>query len=221
MSTGAEEYYGARAPEYDRVYEKPERQGDIATLGSLLARRFAGRDVLDVAAGTGFWTERFADGTDHTTGCDINEATLEVARARRRWPDHVRFVRGDAFALDEVPGTFDAAFVGFLWSHVAIDDLDRFLDSLCRRLGPGSTAILVDNVYVEGSNHPIARTDEAGNTYQRRRLADGREWEVRKNFPTPEQVTNRLEAHGSATVTSLTHFWIAELQLPERRHDRG
>ena len=56
-----------------------------------------------------------------------------------------------------------------------------------RRLEPGATVVIVDNNYVEGSNHRITRTDEKGNTYQRRCLADGREWEVRKNFPTPRR----------------------------------
>ncbi|MBX3312834.1 MAG: methyltransferase domain-containing protein [Actinobacteria bacterium] len=216
MPTGTEEYYAQRAAEYDRVYEKPERQGDIAALTRRLATTFAGRDVLDVAGGTAFWTERFADATSSTTVCDVNEETLAIARARRRWPDHTRFVRGDAFALEAVPGRFDAAFVGFFCSHVAVDDLDHFLDGLCRRLAPGATVVLVDNTYVEGSNHPITRTDEAGNTYQRRRLADGRAWEVRKNFPTTDEVAARLAPHGAATVTSLSHFWVATLRLPRR-----
>jgi ubiquinone/menaquinone biosynthesis C-methylase UbiE len=218
MPTGTEEYYAQRAAEYDQVYEKPERQEDIAALGHFVAHVLTGRDVLDIAAGTGFWTERFAGAARSTMACDVNEETLLVARSRRTWRDDVNFAPCDAFALDDVPGTFDAAFVGFFWSHVDAEQLDRFLEGVLRRLEPGAPMVIVDNNYVEGSNHPITRTDEKGNTYQRRCLADGREWEVRKNFPPPEEVTARLALHGTAaTVTSMTYFWAATFWTPDER----
>ena len=120
MSTGTEEYYAHRAAEYDQVYSKPERQEDIAALGRLAAHALAGCDVLDIAAGTGFWAERFAGAVRSTTVCDVNEETLLVARSRQAWREDVSFACCDAFALDDVSGTFDAAFVGFFWSHATL-----------------------------------------------------------------------------------------------------
>lgn len=218
MTTGTEEYYAQRAAEYDQVYAKPERQRDIDAMGRLVTHELAGRDVLDIAAGTGFWTERYASAARSTTLCDVNEETLRVARSRRAWPSHVSFACCDAFALGGVPGVFDAAFVGFFWSHVDRDDLDRFLVGVIERLDPGAVVVVVDNTYVEGSNHPITRTDAVGNTYQRRRLEDGRAWEVRKNFPADGEVEDRLARHGvMATVTSMTYFWIATFRTPDER----
>ena len=215
MSTGTEEYYAQRAAEYDRVYEKPERQSDIARLGALLREAFEGRDVLDVAAGTGFWTERFAEVARSVTSCDVNEEPLEIARARRPWRGSVTFTTCDAFALYRLPGRFDAAFVGFFWSHLRLDQLDSFLAGLISRLEPGATVVLADNRYVEGSNHPITRTDDEGNSYQQRRLADGREWEVLKNFPSPEDVEAALARHRTtATIRSMTSFWAATARTP-------
>ena len=43
--------------------------------------------------------------------------------------------------------------------------------------------LIVDNRYVEGSNSRVTREDEQGNTYQRRQLDNGAEFEVLKNFP--------------------------------------
>ena len=70
--------------------------------------------------------------------------------------------------------------------------------------------VLADNRYVEGSSQPITRTTEAGDTYQRRRLADGREFEVLKNFPDRDQVVGDLSpVAAEVRYTDLTYFWLA------------
>jgi hypothetical protein len=46
-------YDAAGAPEYDRVYAKPERQPGLRKIERWLPRVFAGRCVLEVACGTG------------------------------------------------------------------------------------------------------------------------------------------------------------------------
>lgn len=211
MTTGTEQYYDRRAPEYDRVYDKPERQGDIRELSAFLQTSLTGRRVLDVAAGTAFWTARYADRAEAVAVVDASASTLEVARQRRRWPTSATFHECDAFDLDRVPGRWDAAFVGFFWSHVPLDSVSLFLDGLLARLEPDAVVVFADNNYVEGSNHPIVRTDADGNTYQRRHLDDGSEWEVRKNFPSAEEVRARLTHYGRHDLLALEYYWAARL----------
>ncbi len=50
------------------------------------------------------------------------------------------------------------------------------------KLLPGTFVVLVDNLYVAGSGHPITRVDADGNIYQQWRLANGTHYEVLKNF---------------------------------------
>ena len=57
MSEDLVAYYRLRAAEYDNVYAKPERQDDIAALGERLSELLAGCRILELAAGTGFWTQ--------------------------------------------------------------------------------------------------------------------------------------------------------------------
>jgi ubiquinone/menaquinone biosynthesis C-methylase UbiE len=107
-------YYRDRAAEYDAVYAKPESQEDLATLRGLLPQFARGR-VLEIAAGTGYWTQVLSASATVTavTATDINRETLDVARTRRYGPAHVTFQLADAYALQEVPGRFDTAFIGF------------------------------------------------------------------------------------------------------------
>jgi ubiquinone/menaquinone biosynthesis C-methylase UbiE len=210
VSTGTEEYYRARANEYDAVYDKPDRQSDLLELRTGLPELLTGRHVLEVAAGTGYWTDVYADAAASVIATDVNAATLDVARRRRHWPDTVRFIEVDAFDLQQVEGQVDAAMVGFFWSHVRLEHLDDFLADLAGRLEPGAPVVVIDNRYVEASSSPVVRTDQAGNTYQRRELADGTSWEVLKNFPTLEEIRSSLAPLASTvTIDEVQHYWRA------------
>jgi protein-L-isoaspartate O-methyltransferase len=208
------EYYRERAAEYDAVYAKPERQQDLARLRGLLPPLVAGQRVLEVAAGTGYWTRVLSGSAAAITATDLNAETLELARAREYGGAAVTFRLADGYALDQVPGEFDAAFVGFFWSHVLRGDLPRFVAGLRARMGPGARLIVLDNSCVPGSSHPISRTTEAGDTYQRRTLNDGRSFEILKNFPGRAQFTADVaDAAADVRWTQLRYYWLAACVL--------
>jgi SAM-dependent methyltransferase len=206
-------YYRDRAAEYDAVYAKPERQGDLDRLRGLLTRLAGGR-ILELAAGTGYWSQVLSTSAAAVTATDINPETLDVARTRQYGPAPVTFQLADAYALEEVPGRFDMAFIGFFWSHILRADLPRFLTGLHARLGPGATVIVVDNCYVPGSSTPISRTTPDGDTFQVRTLSDGRDYEIVKNFPERGQFTADVAAIGADVEwTQLRYFWLATFRL--------
>ena len=211
--TQLSDYYRDRAAEYDAVYAKPERQDDLATLRGLLTRLAGGR-ILEIAAGTGYWTQVLSASAAAITATDINPETLDVARTRRYGPAPVTFQVADAYALEEVPGRFDMAFIGFFWSHILRGDLPRFLDGLRARLGPGAVVTVLDNCYVPGSSTPISRTTPGGDTFQRRTLSDGRGYEIVKNFPVRSQFTADVAAIAADVEwTGLRYFWLATFGL--------
>jgi protein-L-isoaspartate O-methyltransferase len=207
-------YYRDRAAEYDAVYAKPERQDDLASLHDLLPRLVAGATLVEIAAGTGYWTRTLSGSAAAITATDINPETLDVARTRQFGPAPVTFQVADAYALAEIPGQFDAAFIGFFWSHVLRADLPRFIDGLRTRLRLGATVIVLDNRYVPGSNHPISRTAPEGDTFQRRTLNDGREYEIVKNFPDRARFATDVAAAGTDVEwTELTYYWLASFRV--------
>jgi SAM-dependent methyltransferase len=208
------DYYAQRAYEYDEIYRKPERQADLARLKELLPPLVAGKRVLEIAAGTGYWTQVLAQSAASISATDLNAETIGIAAQRDYGPAAVTLRTADAYQLEAVPGEFDLVFCGFWWSHIARADIERFLAGVRARTGAGTTLVLVDNRYVTGSSTPISRRSPEGNSYQLRRLADGREYEVIKNFPVREQVAADLAPGADeVTWTELDYFWLATAVL--------
>lgn len=140
---------------------------------------------------------------------DATTPSLGAARARISDP-HVQFRLADAHAIDATDGDHSAVLAAFWWSHVPRADVPRFLDGLATTLGAGAPAIFLDHRYVDGSSTPISRSDAGGNTYQIRRLADGAEFEILKNFPTREGLRHSLgPVADDIDVRELTYHWCA------------
>jgi demethylmenaquinone methyltransferase/2-methoxy-6-polyprenyl-1,4-benzoquinol methylase len=205
------DYYRRRAKEYEAIYARPERQADLATLRTLIAGRFEGARVLEVACGTGYWTQIIAGAAKTVLATDLADEPMNIAKTKRYARPNVTFAAADAYALDESLGTFDAAFAGFWWSHVPRERAASFLASLHARLAPGAHVLLLDNIYVEGISTPVAGIDAAGNTYQMRRLGDGSRVRVLKNFVTEGELRERIGPSASAfRYTALQYYWLLE-----------
>ncbi|GJM44009.1 MAG: hypothetical protein DHS20C21_08510 [Gemmatimonadota bacterium] len=207
------DYYRKRAAEYDRIYEKPERQEDLAHLGGWIREWVRGRHVLELACGTGWWTRVMAETAASIVATDANDEVLAIARTRE-YAGPVAIRRGDAFAPGALAGDHDTVVAAFWMSHLPLRGIESFLDGVEDAVAPGGRVILLDNRYVEGSSTPIARRDEDGNTYQRRRLADGEEFEVLKNFFGKRSLQARLAApHRRLDVREWPHFWAVSYEL--------
>ncbi len=212
-------YYGLRASEYEQVYEKPERQGDLARLARRVRAATTGRRVLEVACGTGYWTERYAASALSVLGVDASPEVIAVAERKSYPAKRASFAHADAYALEssravESSAPFTAAVAAFWWSHVPRAQLATFLRSLHACLSPGSVVWFCDNLYVEGSSTPISHADDAGNTYQRRRLNDGSEHVVLKNFPADSELHDAVAGVGSEVqVQRLDYFWAMQYTL--------
>lgn len=201
-------YYAKRAREYERVFHKPERQQDLTTLREFVGRTLAGRDVLEIACGTGYWTEILSTCAAAVTAIDINEEVLEIARAKPLARERVQFHRGDAWDLPPFPQLFTGGLAGFWWSHIPKGRLREFLAGAQQAFAPGAKIVFIDNVYAEGSSTPLSRTDSDGNTYQIRKLDDGSAYEVLKNFPTEKELRQTVDRFAdSCEIQFLQYYW--------------
>ncbi len=212
--TPHEDYYAKRAREYEGIYDKAERQEELAWLRGRLPALFAGRRVLEVACGTGYWTQFIARTAAHVTACDINEAVLEIAREKPVPPGRVRFARADAFSPGGLCEGCDAAFAGFWWSHVRKSDLARWLSGMAAALPSGALVAMLDNRFVAGSSTPVSRRDAEGNTYQLRQLKSGETHEVLKNFPSASDLADAVRPFAAeAHLEETQYYWLLVFRL--------
>lgn len=206
-------YYAARACEYDRIYARPERQQDLRAIERWLPTVFAGRSLLEVACGTGYWTQFIAPVATRVLAIDAVPQTLQVARSRVAGAN-VEFAIGDAYALPPAATGFESAFGGFWFSHIPRNRVAGFLAGLHRALVPGARVVFLDNRYVEGNSTPVSAPDAEGDTWQWRILADGSRHRVLKNFPQEGDL--RAATHGMARDLRFhqwEHYWALEYAL--------
>jgi demethylmenaquinone methyltransferase/2-methoxy-6-polyprenyl-1,4-benzoquinol methylase len=212
-------FYRARAPEYDEWWQRRGRydrgeddraewESQIAVIDAALADFGATGDVLELAGGTGWWTERLACTADRLTVVDASPETLALNRARVARSD-VEYVVADLFEW-KPERHYDVVFFSFWLSHVPRARFGEFWTLVRRGTGADGRAFLLD-----GRTDPLAprRTDpyvvEYAPDVQRRRLTDGSEFRVVKVMYEPDELRALVEAEGwHSDIRGTRWFWF-------------
>lgn len=197
-------YYRRRAAEYDEWYDRtarydrgaPNREAWFAELDEVETwlGNCAWDDTLELAAGTGRWTQVLAKHASRLTALDAAPEMLEIARARPG-TEHVEWVQADV-ADWEPTRLYDQVFFGFWLSHVPASQFAPFWQRLQRWLKPAGCVRLIDSVYnplSTANDHTLGDPDEG---MVRRKLNDGTEFSIIKIFYEPDVLRERLEPHG-------------------------
>lgn len=187
------EYYSKRAKEFEESYYKAdqERQAELQDITSRIQELFHGRSILEIACGTGYWTERVGAVANSITGIDITEETLEIARSKGI--KNAEFIIGNAYELEGISGDFNGGIANFWLSHVPVENVRAFLDILHNRLGSGAIVFMADNMYVPGVGGELIHKFGDNNTYKLRELNDGTTYEILKNYYTEVQLKGIFE----------------------------
>jgi demethylmenaquinone methyltransferase/2-methoxy-6-polyprenyl-1,4-benzoquinol methylase len=219
-------YYRARAAEYDEWWLRRGRydrgsehnQRWFAEAEELLQglRTFnpTGR-VLELACGTGLWTEHLVEFADEITAVDASPEMLAIARER---VGEARATYLQADILSWHPGAlYDVVFFSFWLSHVPPERFAPFWDLVRSCLAPGGRVFFIDSLYSDSStaiDHRLGAT-EAITT--ERRLNDGREFEIFKVFYRPDELAARLAELGwVATVRRTATYFLHGFGSPRQ-----
>ncbi|MGI8492143.1 MAG: class I SAM-dependent methyltransferase [Acidimicrobiales bacterium] len=139
-------FYRARAPGYDEWWQRRGRYDrgpehalewdrQVAVAQDALDAFGPTGDVLELAGGTGWWTQRLAGSADHLTVVDSSPEVLEINRQRVA-REGVTYVVADLFEW-RPKRAFDVVFFSFWLSHVPrrapLTPRDRGLERRHRR----------------------------------------------------------------------------------------
>ena len=208
------QFYAKSAANHDRIYDKPERQDDLAAMRGHVAEVLRGHRVLELACGTGYWTRIVAATAESVTATDINPEMVALGELRKLPADKVAFRVADAYDLPADIGSYSAVFIGFWWSHVKREEQERFLAQLRGKVGKDMLVVLLDDAYVEGSSETVARTDMEGNTYQIRTAPDGERYEIPKTYPSDSALRKKLASSvREIRIVRLEYYWLLSCRL--------
>lgn len=207
-------YYRSRAGEYDEWFL---RQGRYDRGPELNARWFAeveqvsqaldgfapAGDVLELASGTGLWTQRLLRTARSVTAVDSSPEVNTINQERLGKDNDrgdagaapVRFLVADLFAW-QPDRQYDTIFFSHWLSHVPPEQLESFWNTVHAALAPGGRVFFVDARYDETStakDHQLEGPDAHAVT---RRLNDGREYRIVKVFYRPDDLARRLADWG-------------------------
>jgi demethylmenaquinone methyltransferase/2-methoxy-6-polyprenyl-1,4-benzoquinol methylase len=183
-------YYRHRASEYDVT-----AYGDVAAARARIARLVAqmhpsGR-VLEIACGTGLWTEALAGIADTVVAIDAAPEAVTFARGRVR-SGSVTFEVADVFTWT-THDRFDVIFFSAWLSHVPRSRFEQFWQLLRPLLAEDGRVLFIDeHVDVRDKEAYVPGTDEI----VERRLEDGRTFRIVKNFVDPQALQGRLHEMG-------------------------
>jgi SAM-dependent methyltransferase len=193
-------YYRRLAREYDATYgeDLEAARARITNVLDLLEPR--GR-VLEIACGTGMWTQELADRTDQLVGVDAAAEALVLARDRLP-VGAAQLLVADVFEWEPAV-RFDAVFMAFWLSHVPRSRWDEFFERLGDWLLPGGRILIVDE-HLGGQ--AAERFVSTGSDIAIRTLSDGSEHRLVKVYLDPPRLKARLGGLGWGSESAVDGF---------------
>ena len=194
-------YYRARAREYDESlqsigatsaaepeYEEANREW-LQIVDALRALAPVD-DVLELACGTGIWTQELTHISRSLTAIDGSPEMIEINRAKHGTAK-IEYQCMDLFAW-EPEKQYDLVFFAFWLSHVPPSPLSSFLSKVARATRPGGRVFIVDE---PKSDSNISGPNVKG-LYQQRTLHDGRSFRIVKAYYDPRKIERELLKRG-------------------------
>ena len=185
---------------------------DVTAVANALDAFAPKGDVLELACGTGLWTERLLP---HATALTALDAVAEVlALNQERVKDNqVRYIQHDIFSW-RPDRQYDVVYFSFWLSHVPPERFASFWDLVRRCLAPEGRAFFVDSLYeptTTANNHTLLGK---GSAIQDRKLNDGRQFRIVKVYYEPEDLALQLAALGwyASIARTDTYFLYGSAQ---------
>ncbi|MBW1815519.1 MAG: class I SAM-dependent methyltransferase [Deltaproteobacteria bacterium] len=185
-------YYQARANEYDEWFLRQgryDRGPDINHRWFKESAKPKG-SILELACGTGLWTQLLMPFAAQITAVDSSKETIALNKVRLK-NNRVQYHIANIFNF-EPEKKYDFIFFGFWLSHVPPEKFESFWDSIRSYLNPLGRVFFIDSLHAPASAAKDHQYPKKSQTIAKRRLNNGREYEIIKVFYEPEELENKL-----------------------------
>lgn len=197
-------YYDARAGEYNNwwlregefkgeesqnILWREEGQSVSSDLQAFITP--ADKDILELAPGTGIWSQQLYNKNKRLTLIDSSPEMLKhnpvvgLANVSVRIEDILNWQPAEQY---------DVVFMGFWISHIPQSALPAFVENVAKSLRENGKVFFVDNkrIHSEQKPHVVNEYEE----FAVRRLSSGQQFTIVKNYYAPDFLTALLKRAG-------------------------
>jgi len=207
------EYYNKSSKEYEQIYHRddPVMQSELAKIKNLLRNSFRNKSVLEIACGTGYWTEAVAQTAKNITAVDYSVEMIQLAKAKEI---KATYIIDDAYSLKNVSDKFNAGLANYWFSHIPKIQINFFLNTFHKKLKTNSTIIMADNIYNAEFGGELIIKDNDENTYKNRTLKDGASYQIIKNYYNEQELNTIFRMYSSEIKIHFgKYYWWIKYKL--------
>jgi 2-polyprenyl-3-methyl-5-hydroxy-6-metoxy-1,4-benzoquinol methylase len=146
--------------------------------------------ILELACGTGIWTETLLQMGKEVTAVDAGPEMLAIAR-QKLGEERIQYQQADLFHWEPAQ-RYDLLFFANWLSHVPPQALDEFLGKVQQAVRPGGQIAIIDQHQPSDSDKRAAKDA----IYATRPVEDGRQFTIVKAFYDLPPLQNKLEGLG-------------------------
>jgi demethylmenaquinone methyltransferase/2-methoxy-6-polyprenyl-1,4-benzoquinol methylase len=206
-------YYSARAEEYDEWFYRTGRYdrgeeinqrwfSEAGVVKSALYQINAVENILELACGTGIWTQELLNIGKQITALDASQQVIEINR-RKLGATNIEYRLVDLFSW-QPDAEYDLVFFSFWLSHVPPTLVDSFLAKVYKSVRVGGQVFILDSRFEPTSTAKNHILENDGDIYITRKLNNEQEFKIVKIFYQPEELRDKLTQVGFHAEVKVT-----------------
>jgi demethylmenaquinone methyltransferase/2-methoxy-6-polyprenyl-1,4-benzoquinol methylase len=206
-------YYSARAEEYDEWFYRTGRYdrgeeinqrwfSEAGVVKSALYQINAVENILELACGTGIWTQELLNIGKQITALDASQEVIEINR-RKLGATNIEYRLVDLFSW-QPDAEYDLVFFSFWLSHVPPTLVDSFLAKVYKSVRVGGQVFILDSRFEPTSTAKNHILENDGDIYITRKLNNEQEFKIVKIFYQPEELRDKLTQVGFHAEVKVT-----------------
>jgi len=206
-------YYSARAEEYDEWFYRTGRYDrgeeinqrwfkEAIVVRTALYQIGAVENILELACGTGIWTQELLNIGKQITALDASQEVIEINR-RKLGATNIEYRQVDLFSW-QPDAEYDLVFFSFWLSHVPPTLVDSFLAKVYKSVRVGGQVFIIDSRFEPTSTAKNHILENDGDIYITRKLNNEQEFKIVKIFYQPEELRDKLTQVGFHAEVKVT-----------------